>query len=148
MADKTWDGTERRQGDRRARARWGRRLFVAWLVVFSLLVMYSIRANRDNTNESNALVRENSRRIAEIKQSKAAVSALQRTNCGLLKFLVTARKARWQSYEASHRSDDLRAVMGYEKLAEPFVTDRHATGKCPIPKRILIATRPLITRGR
>ena len=145
--ENTWDGVERRQGDRRKVNKWVRRALILWIILFSALVIYAIRNNRTNTNESSELVRENAARIAEIRTSKATVAALQRTNCGLLKFLLTARKARWDAYKHDGGEDDLQAVQGYEKLAEPFLTDQASTGNCPIPKRIIIPSRPLISRG-
>jgi hypothetical protein len=141
-----WDGKERRQGEKRKRM--FRRLMIAWIILFSAAVCYSIITTRNTTNESKNLIQQNDKRIKEIRQSKAAVTALQHTNCGLLKFLLTARKARWDSYEKSRNKADLRAVEGYETLAHPFLSDGDgATGECPLPKKILISERPLATRG-
>lgn len=123
--------------------KWMRWLLIAWIVVFSLAVGYAIHQNRNNTNEARKLVRENSRRIQDIRETKAGVKALQATNCGLVRFLLTARKTRYETYLKTHSSSDLRAVKGYELLVEPFIGNHHAIDNCPISKRILIPSRPL-----
>lgn len=147
--DHEWSGLERRSSETNTR-KFKRYIFYAWVVVFSVAIMYAIHDSRSNAAEASRLAKENAHRIAEIRDSKATVKALQRTNCGLLKFLLTARKARWDAYTDEHnphRQDDLRAVIGYENLARPFVSDGHATGYCPVSKNIEIKSRPLTTRG-
>jgi hypothetical protein len=139
---KNWDGIERRQHERRRRDVWKRRAFVVWLMVFTLAVGYSINENRHTTNSVTSLTQENTSRISDLRRNKAQLGALQRTNCGLKKFLLTARRARWNAYKHSHRQTDLEAVTGYEKLVTPFAS-KGATGNCKIPKSLNIPGRPL-----
>lgn len=148
MESRHYDGPERRGQERRTI--WLRRLLVGWIVLFTPVVMYSLRDSRNATNSANRnaedvkqLITENRHRIAELEQSKAQVTALQSTNCGLAVFLLTARKARWDSYTKTGNKDDLRAVLGYERLAAPFLASKGAIGKCPIPARVKIKSRPL-----
>jgi hypothetical protein len=34
-------------------------------------------------------------------------------------------------------------VVGYELLLRPFIDNHEATGRCPIPRHLIIKTRPL-----
>lgn len=141
MESEKWDGSDRRaHGERRKGHRMTSRLLVIWIVVFSIAVGYAVQENRDTTNETTRLVKENAKRISDINRNKAALKSLKKTNCGLELFLLTARKARFDSYVRFHDSADLEAVRGYEHLIAPF---KNSTGNCPIPHKLLIPNRPV-----
>jgi hypothetical protein len=101
---------------------WRWRALTVWVVVFTLIVFFALRA---------------------IENQSAKVTQLQKTNCGLEQFLLTARTTRWQSYQHTHLKADLNAVVGYELLLRPFIDNHEATGRCPIPRHLIIKTRPL-----
>lgn len=60
-----WDGRERRHRDK-----WLRRIFIAWLVVFTVIVIWSVRAERNNTNKVRTLVQQNKERITDVQISR------------------------------------------------------------------------------
>lgn len=132
-------GRGRREEDRSIHP-WRWRALTLWIIIFTIAVGYSIRDNR-------GLIKSNRNLIKTTRDQAASVHALQQTNCGLAKFLLIARKARWQTYKRSHRGLDIQAVVGYEKLVEPFLNDKHSVDSCPIPKRVLIPERPLAKIG-
>lgn len=71
-----------------------------------------------------------------IQSESASIADLQRTNCGLVQFLQTAREARLRSAEretGARRVADLRAAAGYQDLASRF--RGRAIGRCAVAKR-------------
>lgn len=143
VEDEKWNGSERRLRDRRMNA-FMRRGLAVWIVVFTVAVGYALKHDAKSQHEIKVLVRESNQRVDELKKSKAQVTALQRTNCGLVKFILTARRARWESYKKTHDVTDLQATKGYEALAHPFLeNDSAATGDCQISKSLLTPDRPL-----
>lgn len=122
-----WDGVERRTTYRRGEDLapihpWRWRGLVLWIILFTALTFWAIRG---------------------LEHQSATVTELQRTNCGLEKFILQARVTRWQAYVEKQDVADLSAVVGYERLAAPFVHNHEATGNCPIPSRLVIKSRPL-----
>jgi hypothetical protein len=114
-------------GEERRRSRepihpWRWRALTAWIVIFSIVVI--VELNR-------------------ISEQSATVAQLQHTNCGLEKFLLTARKSRYNSYLKSHEKTDIQAVIGYEQILLPFAYNKSSVGKCPVPSKYLIADRPI-----
>lgn len=100
---------------------WRWRFVAVWIVIFTIATGYAIRSNRENINE--------------LKDAKASVQALQRTNCGLRNFLLTAKQAREKAAQTSTgqiRLDNLQAAAGYKNLLKPF-HGRLAVGACPNP---------------
>lgn len=137
----SYDGPERRKDNgRRETDRsihpWRWRMLTLWILVFTIAVGYALHDNRD-------LIKSNRTLIKTTHDQAASVYALQQTNCGLVKFLLTARKARWATYKRFHRKSDLQAIVGYEKLVAPFLNDKHSIDSCKFQKRILIPDRPL-----
>lgn len=108
---------------------WRWRFLAIWIAIFTLACGYAIRNNRES--------------ISQVKRESARVAALQKTNCGLARFLLTARKTRWASYLNSHDKADIQAVKGYEKLVEPFISEEDSVGECPISDRLKIKSRPI-----
>lgn len=96
------------------RVRW---LIVdAWIIIFTLLTVWA---------------------ITSLRASTASVSQLQRTNCGVEKFLVTAEQARINTAKASKgdvRTQNLIAANGYYNLALLFASaDGHCAVRIPTP---------------
>lgn len=70
--------------------------------------------------------------IVHVQNDSASIHDLQRTNCSLRQFLLTAREARVRSAGAEYgeaRKRDLAAARGYADLADRF--QGKAIGHCP-----------------
>jgi hypothetical protein len=92
-----------------------------WILVFSLVVGWQVDSNRAS--------------IHELKHAKASVRQLQKTNCGLKRFLFKAADTRYASARVFKREHNrlayqtnLQAAKGYVVLAKRF----SAVGVCPI----------------
>lgn len=59
------------------RARMWRRIFVAWVIVFTVAVAWSIHATRSNTNQLRQAVRENRRLAQEGKEAHISFCVLK-----------------------------------------------------------------------
>jgi hypothetical protein len=72
--------------------------------------------------------------LVKVQHDAASIHDLQRTNCGLRNFLLTARNARLRAAAEETdgpRQSDLRAAEGYLSLASAF--QGKAVGECPPP---------------
>ena len=95
---------------------WRWRALTAWIVIFSVAVFVTLALTRSQTVD---------------------VTKLERTNCGLKIFLLTARRTRLDEAKrevGQAQADDLAAAEGYRLLAERFT----AIGNCKIPKRLVV----------
>jgi hypothetical protein len=108
---------------------WRWRAVVIWIVIFTVVVVYALHRQFITTDE--------------LKSDKASIAQLRTTNCGLERFLLTARKTRWRLYKQHHNPADLAAVKGYEKLVGPFTN----SGFCKLRPSLLIKGRPLHLSG-
>lgn len=128
---------------------FARRGLAVWIVIFTIAVGYALKHDASTQSEIRDLVADSNQRVTDLKHSKAQVSALQHTNCGLVKFILTARKARYNAYLKFKDTTDLRATEGYEELARPFLDNHNAAlGTCKISKAELIPSRPLFPGSR
>jgi hypothetical protein len=85
---------------------WRWRALYMWIGVFSTIVILS---------------------LVDLRGTTASVKSLQKTNCDLRNFLITARSVRL-------RAGDETAARAYERLIQPF--NRKAVGKCPPPRKV------------
>lgn len=99
---------------------WRWRMLTLWIIIFSVVVGIETQDNRSS--------------IRELKETKANIQSLQATNCGLKKFLLTAKRARTDAASTEKnkvvRKADLEAAKGYAQLLKPFTPE--ATGNCKI----------------
>lgn len=68
-------------------------------------------------------IRDNRNAINQISQQKASIKQLQRTNCGLREFLISAKQARIRLYRIDHgrkRRIDRQALRGYKSILRNF----------------------------
>lgn len=90
---------------------WRWRFLALWIIIFTAVTFYG---------------------IASVQSDSARATALERTNCGLKIFLLTARHARINTARrevGTARKSDLEAAHGYQVLADRFT----AVGHCKIP---------------
>jgi hypothetical protein len=83
-----------------------------WVVIFTVLVFWAVRQNREAVNAIN--------------HDKASIVSLEKTNCALKEFLAAAEAARLHTAgheSGSQKQSDLRAARGYHKLAQLFPQD-------------------------
>jgi hypothetical protein len=92
-----------------------------WILIFTVVVGWQVDSNRAS--------------IHELKHAKASVQQLQKTNCGLKRFLFRAADTRYASARVFKREHNrlayqtnLQAARGYVVLAKRF----SAVGVCPI----------------
>lgn len=101
-----------KEHDETWKQQWFRRAQIIWIIVFSLAVAWEFSSLRHNT---------------------ASVHELQRTNCGLRKFLTQAEVSRIKNAyheTGSKQKIDIQAAQAYDTLAKSF----GAVGaKCTIP---------------
>lgn len=114
---------------------WRWRFFTLWIIVVTVSLCIFIRDQRELTTA-------NKNSIQELNRNRVKVTSLQKTNCGLKVFLLTARRARWDQYRKSKDVLDLNAVKGYENLVKLFLSES-STGVCDIPASVIIPQRPL-----
>lgn len=108
---------------------WLRRGLITWMILFTLATGFAIRKARETSDENRDL-------IIKVSEQTASVKQLQKTNCGLEKFLLTARRARYDSAQektGAEKDSDMAAVAGYKNLALQFAT---ADDACEIPKHL------------
>lgn len=70
----------------------------------------------------------------KVQHDSASIAQLQRTNCSLKQFLVTAEQARAYAGKREtglRRRQDLQAAHGYAELAARFQSG--AIGRCHVP---------------
>ena len=122
---------------------WRWRALMAWIVIFTGVTIFvlsksnhAVSQSQTAASQANQISKENTELIKELAVAKANVQSLQRTNCGLEIFLLTARKARYEStlHEVGPKKDlDRQAVNSYKVLAKKF-----HTSICHIPKRLIL----------
>lgn len=113
-------------GEETWRSKAFRAVIIIWIVIFTFAVGYSIHNSRES--------------VDSIRNNKASLVALQKTNCGLKKFLLTAYKARLDDAKVSkgdRQKSDLDAAKGYLGLASSF--RRAAIGRCVIPNKLQVS---------
>lgn len=94
-----------------------------WIALFSVVVIWIVGSNRHQ--------------ISQLREAKASVVQLEKTNCGLKKFLLNARNARLKtSYneEGKQKKNDTDAAAGYQKLADGFTAVGEGCKLPPLPK--------------
>jgi hypothetical protein len=97
-----------------------------WIVLFTAIVLFGQLQVRDVTEQNKKAI-----------SAKASVDSLQRTNCGLRKFLATAEVARINtanSTEGVIRAQNLAAAQGYYSIATIF-TNEKCSEKLPVPPK-------------
>lgn len=91
---------------------WRWRFLWLWMLVFTIIVFLGIRQNRSA--------------VHDLRESKASIVSLERTNCALRSFLFTAfktRKAQALKEENPRHASDIAAARGYYKLYILFQKD-------------------------
>lgn len=102
---------------------WRWRFLAAWIIIFTALAFIAIRSGRENSSDINRTVIVLKRSNAQLRQSKASIVQLQRTNCGLKQFLLAARAARLRAARienGAQKASDFEAAKGYKRLASTF----------------------------
>lgn len=96
---------------------WRWKLLSIWIIIFTILVFWGLRTNRQA--------------VHRLKQDKASIIQLERTNCGLRKTLTTARAARVSASEQDksqrRKRTDLAAIKGYDEVLKFFPLDNCTT---------------------
>jgi hypothetical protein len=110
---------------------WFRRALIAWMVVFSVAVIWAISSGRHTAlqnhkiaNQSRRIAVANRNAIIGIRKNRATIGQLESTNCALKKFLLRARQARLRTAARSkgaERRIALRTARGYFVLAQSYV---------------------------
>lgn len=122
-----WDGEERRVKDTEVRhepihpMRWT--ALTIWIIAFTIVVALGMRSLQDQQDD--------------LKRQSATIAQLQKTNCSLRTFLLSAEArnrvtAEDPAINEATRKANLRAANGYHQLAAVIT----ATGPCPRAKEI------------
>ena len=112
--------------DTETRQKRFRFFLICWMIAFTILVGLSLRSTQN-------LGKDNKKQIAELEQSKADIASLQKANCNIRNFLVTARNARLQTNGGNPTPTDVRAADGYKTILETYSDQAIGTNCKKIP---------------
>lgn len=119
---------------------WRWRALGVWIVIFTVIVIWSIHTSNNTSSNANRLAKTNSEIILDLKHTKASVVSLEKTNCSLKVFLLTARKTRYDAAVRESKLGDIKAAGQDQQAADGYkqLADRFNTDNCVIPKNLIL----------
>lgn len=119
---------------------WRWRMLALWIVVFTIVSLVYANSSRHTARSADKTSSQTQALVVDLNRTKATVAQLQKTNCSLKIFLLTARKSRYDAYAHELKESpkvaagDLAAARNYTQLADQFKVG----GECIIPPKLKI----------